>query len=115
MEIAYCETLQSGRVSPWITLSGGTSCNMDRYILKEGENDFESFIPHGGRYVEIHLLGVRDFSDVDIKFYERGYFGAPEGNFTCADELITRIWNAGVETFRSCAEDAVIDNPTRER
>lgn len=31
MEIAYCETLQSGRVSPWITLSGGTSCNMDRY------------------------------------------------------------------------------------
>ncbi len=58
---------------------------------------------------------MRDFSDVDIKFYERGYFGAPEGNFTCADELITRIWNAGIETFRSCAEDAVIDNPTRER
>ena len=46
---------------------------------------------------------------------ERTYYGAPVGEFRCGDPLLEKIWATGVETFRSCAEDAVIDNPTRER
>lgn len=114
LEIAYSEVLQTGRVSPWITLSGGTSCNLDRYRLKPGENIFGNLAPRGGRYAEVHLLG-EDVRAEELVFYDRTYFGSPEGAFSCGEELIDRIWSVGVETFRSCAEDAVIDNPTRER
>ncbi|MEA2067821.1 MAG: hypothetical protein U9P12_01355, partial [Verrucomicrobiota bacterium] len=43
------------------------------------------------------------------------YGGHIEGAFSCSDELLNRIWNVGVETLRSCSEDAITDNPSRER
>jgi hypothetical protein len=115
-EIAYSETLEHGRVNPWITLSCGHSCNLDRYILREGANTFGNLTPHGGRYVEIHIIG--DHKNIELKsiqFYDRCYFGKPLGGFRCDDDLLNDIWDMGVETLRSCCEDAVIDNPTRER
>lgn len=116
MEIAYAETLQHGRVSPLITLSGGASCNMDRYRLAEGKNVFGNLAPRGGRYAEIHLIGEADKIRVrSVRFFERTYFGAPAGLFQSGDALLNKIWNIGVETFRSCSEDALVDNPTRER
>lgn len=116
VEVAYSETLEGGRVTPWITLSAGDSCNLDRYRLKEGENRFGNLTPRGGRYAEIHIVGdPARVSVEEVVFYDRTYFGAPVGSFSCGDEQLNRIWKIGVETFRSCAEDAVIDNPTRER
>lgn len=116
VEIAYSETLESGRVAPWITLSAGESCNMDRYRLKEGENRFGNLTPRGGRFVELHVIGDPSRIKVEnVSFFDRTYFGSPDGSFECGDELINRIWKIGVETFRSCAEDTVTDNPTRER
>jgi hypothetical protein len=46
---------------------------------------------------------------------ERCYYGEPEGAFQSGDELLDRIWSVGVETHRACSEDALTDNPTRER
>jgi hypothetical protein len=46
---------------------------------------------------------------------ERCYYGDPQGVFRCDDQLLNRIWTVGVETHRACSEDALIDNPTRER
>ncbi len=116
MEIAYSETLSDGRVSPWITLSAGASCNMDRYRLREGINRISGFVPHGGRYAEIHLRGITDARALrEITFYERNYFGEPTGAFECGDAVLNRIWRIGADTFRACCEDTVTDNPTRER
>lgn len=62
------------------------------------------------------ILGDADKIRVrSVNFLERTYFGAPCGAFESGDELLDKIWRIGAETFRSCSEDALVDNPTRER
>jgi alpha-L-rhamnosidase len=116
VELAYSETLCEGRVSPFINLSCGTSCNLDHYVARGGVQEFGPLTPRGGRYLEVHVYGSEAaIRWVGVRFQERCYHGPAEGGFTCDDVLLNRIWAVGVETYRACAEDAVIDNPTRER
>ena len=115
-EIAYSEMLTDGRVAPYITLSSGTSCNLDRYILKEGWQKIGNLTPRGGRYAEIHVIGDPQAVTVHTcKFIQRTYFPEITGAFSCGDALLDKIWQTGAVTLQSCAEDAIIDNPTRER
>lgn len=115
VEFAYSETLCDGRVLPWINLSAGGSCNYDHYIAHGGPQEFMPVIPKGGRFMEIHILGTREPKFLREEFVERHYFAEAAGSFTCNDSLLNRIWEVGVDTFRACTEDALTDNPTRER
>ena len=116
IEFGYSEYLTEGRVSPYINLSGGTSCNMDRFIARGGEQVFCPLTPKGGRFMEVHVVNAREgVRFLKENYLERCYHDATEGSFSCGDPLLESIWQTGVETYRSCAEDAVIDNPTRER
>lgn len=116
VEFAYSESLVGGRVSPWITLSAGPSCNLDHYAARGGIQEFFPLTPKGGRFVEVHVLAdparVRFLRE---EFVERGYHDVPEGSFACDDPLLEQIWRTGVESYRACTEDALVDNPTRER
>lgn len=116
VQVAYSEYLTVGKVMPFITLSAGSSCNLDHYILRGGRQTVFNVTPRGGRFVEFHILG--DPSEIRVikaEFLDRTYYGKPVGEFRCGEALLETIWSTGVETLRSCAEDAVIDNPTRER
>ena len=116
VEFAYAEYLQAGRVAPWITLSGGDSCNLDHYVARGGPQEFSPCSPRGGRFLEVHIIapsGQIHFLEETI--VDRGYYGDAQGDFQSGDALLDRIWSVGVETHRACAEDAVTDNPTRER
>ena len=119
VQVAYCEFLSNGRVSPYISSGGGdlNTCNLDHFVLRGGEQTLKPLHPKGGRFMEIHIIGDPDtVKDVEVVFEERVYYGQQiEGSFACDDELLNRIWNVGVETLRSCSEDAITDNPTRER
>ena len=116
VEIASSEFLTEGRVSPWINFSLGQSCNWDRFIARGGPQTFEPFTPKGGRFIEIHILAKEDMTHwKSVEYSERGYFEETEATLSIGDPLLERIWHTGVETFRACAEDALIDNPTRER
>lgn len=116
VEIAYSEFLSNGRVAPWITLSAGDSYNMDRFIARGGVQEFFPLTPHGGRFVEVHILASPEqIKILDELFIERCYYDSPTGVFHCEDALLDRIWSTGVETYKACSEDALIDNPTRER
>jgi alpha-L-rhamnosidase len=116
VEFAYSEYLIHDRVSPWITLSGGNSCNFDHYIARGGLQEFSPLTPKGGRFMEVHIIAppsqVRFISEQVV---ERCYYGDAEGSFKTDDELLNRIWSVGVETHKACSEDALTDNPTRER
>ncbi len=116
VEFAYAEHLDRGRVPPYINLSAGPSANMDRYVARGGPQTFEPLTPKGGRYMEVHVLAdpVR-VTFLEESYLERGYFGEPEGAFECSDPRLNEVWRVGVETLRACAEDAIVDNPTRER
>ncbi|MGD0227924.1 MAG: family 78 glycoside hydrolase catalytic domain [Terriglobia bacterium] len=116
VEFAYSEALERGRVKPWITLSAGQSCNMDHYVARGGQQEFFPLTPKGGRFMEVHVIAPpEDVRFVREEYLERTYHGSPEGTFESGDALLDRIWLTGIETYRACSEDTVIDNPTRER
>jgi alpha-L-rhamnosidase len=116
VEFAYAEQLTNGRVAPYIPLSAGPSCNLDHYVCREGKQLISPLTPRGGRFIELHILGNSDKVVIhDEKFIERGYYGEAQGYFETEEPLLNRIWKVGIETFRSCSEDTIIDNPTRER
>lgn len=116
VEFALAEQLSDGRVGPWITFSVGPSCNFDHFVARGGEQTFSPLAPKGGRFLEVHVLGA-DSAECFLAemFLERVYHPPTEAAFTCGDPLLEKIWSVGVETYRACAEDALTDNPTRER
>lgn len=116
VEFAYSEQLQHGRVSPWITLSTSDSYNLDHFVARGGKQEFFPLTPKGGRFMEIHILAPKDnihfISEVVL---DRSYYNQVQGSFMSNDSLLNKIWKVGINTYLSCAEDALIDNPTRER
>lgn len=119
LQCAYAESLTHGRVSPYLKTGGGNnSCMLDTWILSGGDQTLEPLQAKGARFLEIHMVG-RQASELSLKSVEwterTSYPDAPEGDFSCNDELLNRIWSTGVLTLRSCAEDAITDNPHRER
>jgi len=116
VEFALSETLTEGRVSPFINLSAGSSCNLDHYIARGGEQEFVPLTPKGGRFLELHVVNAREgVRFLAEEFLERCYHAPTEAALACGDSLLEKIWAAGIETYRACAEDALTDNPTRER
>lgn len=116
VEIAYSEELRDGRVTPFIPLSAGLSRNLDHFVARGGRQTFAPIAPKGGRYLEVHVAAdpkVVHFGD--ITYRHRTYFGDPVGAFDSSDARLNAVWKLGINTLRACAEDAVIDNPTRER
>ncbi|MCP4313083.1 MAG: hypothetical protein GY790_17630 [Bacteroidetes bacterium] len=116
VEFAFCESLQHDRVSPWINLSVSDSYNMIHMKARGGVQVFHPLTPKAGRFVEMHIIAPPDQIHVmDEQFLERVYHKQADGNFQSKDPLLNRIWQLGAETYMSCAEDALVDNPTRER
>ncbi len=119
VQIAYAENLTHGRVSPYMVSSAGDlqSCNLDHFVLRGGRQTIKPLHPKGARFMEVHVIhDSNDVQGLEVVFEERVYYGGQiDGSFSCSDELLNRIWSVGVETLRSCSEDAITDNPTRER
>jgi len=116
VEFAFCESLQHGRVSPWINLSVSDSYNMIHMKARGGVQVFHPLTPKAGRFVEMHIIAPPDQIHVmEEQFLERVYHKQADGDFQSNDPLLNRIWQLGAETYMSCAEDALVDNPTRER
>jgi alpha-L-rhamnosidase len=116
IEFGYSEYLVHGRVSPWINLSASDSYNIDHFVAKGGKQEFFPLSPKGGRYIEIHVFAHKEkIKFIEEIFIERSYYDKQDGEFKCNDDLLNKIWQTGIETYKACAEDALIDNPTRER
>ena len=116
VEFAQAESLTQGRVSPWITLSASDSCNMDHFVARGGLQEFFPLQPKGGHYLEVHILAPPEkVKFVQEEILERTYYAATTGSLRTGDKLLDKIWQVGVETHKACAEDALTDNPTRER
>ncbi len=115
VEFALCEQLRHGRVHPWITLSTSASCNLDHFVARGGPEEFMPFSPKGGRFLEVHVISSAPVKFLKEAFLERTYYDEPIGSFQCHDPLLTKIWATGIATTRACADDALVDCPSRER
>ncbi|MFD2329067.1 hypothetical protein ACFSR7_07385 [Cohnella sp. GCM10020058] len=116
VEAGYAESLTDGRVFPVIPLSASTSCHVDRWIAAGGPQQLLTFAPRGFRFIEVHIAAApSDVASLQVEGVLRTRYGESAGTFDCSDSQLNAIWRLGVETLRACAEDALIDTPTRER
>lgn len=116
VEFGGAEYLTAGRVAPHLRGSTGPSCTVDHFIARGGPQEFRPLTPKGVRYLEVHLDCDPAKARFEVEEYvERGYFAEPEGRLETPDPLLSRIWTTGIETLRACAEDAIVDCPSRER
>lgn len=116
VEIGHSEYLLNGRVTPWIANSGSDTYNLHRFVSRGGVQEICPVIPLGGRFVEVHIKAPKaKVKLLDYLFIQRSYWNTQQGSFSCNDDLLNKIWQIGVETVQSCADDAITDNPTRER
>lgn len=116
VELGYAEALTDARVAPYIAMSNGPSANLDHYVARGGPQVFGPVSPRGLRFLEAHVVAPPEqVRPIAASFVERTYFGEPEGQFRCGDDLLDQIWRTSVETLRVCTEDAIVDCPTRER
>lgn len=116
VEFAYSESLHEGRVAPWVTLSASSSCSLDRFLAQGGVQEFTTLEPRGGRFLEVHIgAPAEQVRVLAVAARERCHFSEPQGAFSCGDPLLDACWEIGVNTLRACAEDTMVDTPTRER
>ena len=116
VEFAYCEYMMHDRVSPWINFTLSKSYHLDHFVARGGAQVFEPMKFKGGRFVEVHVLAPEEkVKFLEEKFVERSYYDEQKGWFECNDTLLNKVWQTGIDTYMSCAEDALTDTPLRER
>lgn len=116
VEFGCADYLTGGRVAPYYPGSTGPTCTVDHFVARGGIQEFYPLTPKGMRFLELHVIAPpARVGFVQEGFVERGYYGPAEGSFTCDDPTLNRIWSMTIDTLRACAEDALVDTPTRER
>lgn len=84
------------------------------YELQPGAYEVESFEPYSLRYLKFLVLeGACEVQDCYLR--ELANPEAGRGQFCTSDPRLNRIFEAARETFRQCAVDLFMDNPSRER
>jgi hypothetical protein len=115
IDLAYGERLVDGRVPIQRGEPVGTQ-NADRYVLREGPQEWERFEWGGFRYLQ---LTVRDAErPLRIKTVSVNFTSYPvqrRGRFQCSDDLLNRLWEAGTYTLQLCMHDSYEDCPSREQ
>lgn len=108
VDMGYSEALEGGRVLPDC---GGTSY-ADRYIAREGAQEWETFGLRRFRYLQLTFRRARGpirVREVGVNFST--YPVRELGSFRCSDELLNRIWDVGRYTVQLCMHDAYEDDP----
>jgi hypothetical protein len=115
VDLAFSERLVDGRV-PIQRASPVGSQNVDRYLLREGPQEWERFEWAGFRY--LHLTVRNAGRPVRLRTVSLNFTSYPvqrRGRFQCSDDLLNRVWEAGADTLQLCMHDGYEDCPSREQ
>ncbi len=117
VDISYSELLDNGRVMPVRTNADlGVVRYADRYITRNGDQEWELFSWKGFRYMQLtfrQLTRPLRLKSVTVNF--TSYPVQFRGSFSCSDPILNRIWEVGRYTLRLCMHDAYVDCPWREQ
>jgi alpha-L-rhamnosidase len=112
VDLGYCEKLVDGHVD---TLRDQWSF-ADRYIMRDGPQEWELFFWKGFRYLQLTFRNCPkpvELNSVTLLF--TSYPVKYRGLFECSDPLLTRIWEVGRWTLQLCMHDGYEDCPWREQ
>lgn len=115
VDISHGEHLADGRVR--VNINGGLNFT-DRYICKEGRNEFTYYHRRlGGRYLELHftqagdgVIGLRYVGLIPVELPL-----PPAANFRNQDRLLRKINDVSIDTLKLCMHDHYEDCPWREQ
>jgi hypothetical protein len=112
VDFAYSERLVGGRVPPHMQ----TIAYVDRYICREGWQEWEQFTWKGFRYMLLVFRELRAPVEVEcVSLHFTTYPVEYRGSFESSDPLLDRIWQMGAYTTQLCMHDAYMDCPWREK
>lgn len=90
----------------------------DVFILK-GTGEEEIFVPsftyHGFQYVEVESTQPVALTEENLTALFLHTDVQPVGRFTCSDPLLTKIWDATMQAYRSNLHSIPTDCPQREK
>lgn len=112
IDIGYSEALDdNGRVYP----TRQDILQADRLILHGGRQEWETFGRRAFRYVQLSFRDLDRPVKLDSVSIKRvGYPVEQISSFECSDDLLNKIWQAGVYTLSICMQDQYEDCPLRE-
>lgn len=114
VDLGYSEVQENGRVVP----NRAGVKYADRFVCREGENEFELFTPRAFRYLQVDIAPPAPGASVTIQQIAQNHAVYPTehvGAFECSDPLLNRVWSLGRYTVEQCMEDGYTDCPWRER
>jgi hypothetical protein len=112
--VGGADQLWDGRVVPVVPLSTGPTAFVSRFRVPPGRHTVEPLSPTGLRYLEIRVYGDQPtISGLTFRSHER--LDEPAGALRTGDDQLDHIWRVGLDTLRACADDVLVDTPTRER
>jgi len=120
IDLAYSERLVDGRVPIQRAGPVGTQ-NADRYVLREGPQEWERFEWAGFRYLQLTVRNPPEAGPLRIRTASVNFTSypvqrrPPPAGFECSDELLNRLWEAGAYTLQLCMHDGYEDCPSREQ
>ena len=115
IKIAYAERMTpQGEVSPVVALSAGATRMIQHFSVAAGKTSIKPFQSMGAKFIEVRVTATGQLKLSNPEFIERDFLGEPQGYLSTPDPTLNKIWQVGIETLRSSAEDALVDS-IRER
>ena len=115
IKIAYAERMTpQGEVSPVVALSAGATRMIQHFSVAAGKTSIKPFQSMGAKFIEVRVTAAGNIKLSNPDFIERDFLGEPQGFLSTPDPTLNEIWQVGIETLRSSAEDALVDS-IRER
>lgn len=86
----------------------------------KGESRYLSYDYESIRFMQLHIRPVRHSAPVqitikDVGMLRRTYPFSHHPVFTCSDEKLEKVYQAGINTLLNCAQDILVDGMGRER
>ena len=115
IKIAYGERMTpQGEVSPVVALSAGATRMIQHFSIGAGKTSIKPFQSMGAKFIEVRVTSYGEIKLSNPEFIERDFLGEPQGYLSTPNPTLNKIWQVGIETLRSSAEDALVDS-IRER
>ena len=112
VDLGYSEVLANGHVD---VLRDHWSF-ADRYIMRDGPQDWELFFWKGFRYLQLTFRNCpKPVAVESVSLLFTSYPVKYRGSFECSDPLLTKIWEVGRWTLHLCMYDSYEDCPWREQ